>query len=47
MLHFGSASVSFEEVRTDRHDWGLKPSQLYHRKNEMPFAVRRKGGRCS
>ena len=45
MLHFGSASVSFEEVRTDRHDWGLKPSQLYHRKNEMPFAVRRKGGR--
>lgn len=44
MLHFGTGSISFEEVKTDRRDWGLKPPQLYHRKNEMPFAVRRKGG---
>ena len=45
MLHLGTGSVSFEEVKTDRHDWGLRPIQLPHRKNEMPFAVRRKGGK--
>lgn len=45
MLHLGTGSVSFEEVKTDRRDWGRRPAQLYHHKNEMPFAVRRKGGK--
>ncbi len=41
---FGGTSINFEEVETERRDWGKSPMGLAHRVHDMPFAVRRADG---
>lgn len=39
-----SSTVQFETVRADRHTVGKHPSEIPARKNEMPFAIKKKTG---
>ena len=40
----GSSTVQFETVRADRRTVDKKPSEIPSRKNEMPFAIKKKTG---
>lgn len=39
-----SSTVQFETVRADRHTVGKTPGEIPSRKNEMPFAIKKKTG---